>query len=553
MDYGKGMRSIRARFTLAIAVVLSVGIFLEFLAREISPRVLGMEIPELSIVFLFIATSVGLVFYMATSLLRPIQQLKASTEAIAKGDFESPIEVDCQCEIGGLAESFRSMVVRLNANVSRIQSLAYEDGVTGLPNRAALDEFLAVPENATGALVFLDLDGFKQFNDAMGHEFGDALLKAFGARIFNRAQKDSNVIRPLFRFSGDEFVLLLADAKDAENATAIIERLLEGIQAPFSLKGKTLQITATAGIAFFGEDASPAEVLNFASMAMISAKTNARGKYRIFDETIHARAIERAFLEAELRTSIKNGELCVHYQPKINAQTLEITGVEALVRWNHPSRGLIYPGAFMDIAEQTGLIEDIGLEVTRLSALQMRKWESQGIFWPVAINVCPSQFRMSEFSQNVLEYLKQINLPTDRLQFELTESVAMNNPEMALTHIKAFRSAGIKIAIDDYGVGYSNLAQLYKLPFDIIKVDRSLINAIGHDKRGELIVNSIISMAKTLGHSVVAEGVESVSQYQYLKSIGCDEIQGFHFARPMNGDELVRWSRERSGETRKLA
>ncbi len=388
----------------------------------------------------------------------------------------------------------------------------------------------------------------------MGHEFGDALLKAFGARIISEAQKDSNSMRPLFRFSGDEFVLLLADAKDAENAAAIVERLLESIQAPFSLKGKTLQITATAGIAFFGKNvASPAEVLNFASMAMISAKANARRKYRIFDETIHARAIERAFVEAELRTGIKNGELCVHYQPKINTQTLEITGVEALVRWNHPLRGLIYPSAFMDIAEQTGLVEDIGLEVTRLSALQMRKWESQGIFWPVAINVCPSQFRMQDFSQNVLGYLKQINLPTDRLQFELTETVAMNNPEIALAHFKAFRSAGIKIAIDDYGVGYSNLAQLYKLPFDTIKVDRSLINAIGHDKRGELIVNSIISMAKTLGHSVVAEGVESVSQYQYLKSIGCDEIQGFHFARPMDGDDLVKWSRERGEETRKLA
>ncbi len=558
MAYGIGLRSIRVRFALAVAGILAAYSLAENPAIEFLSDVFGMEIPEFALELIAVFTCSALVFLMATRLLLPIKQLKASTEAIAEGDFESPVDVDCQCEIGGLADSFRTMVTRLNDNVSRIHTLAYEDGITGLPNRRALGQLLEEIGDAKGAMIFIDIDNFKQVNDALGHEVGDEVLRESGRRILTGVKAictdecAPDFLPTLYRFSGDEFALVLQGDGDAGAAMDVTKCVLASFDEPMTISGNRVQLTATAGIALLGDaNGAPEDVVKYANMALAEAKKCNRGGIRLFDAGIRARAIERAFMEGELRHAIREGELRVHYQPKIDTLTSEIAGVEALVRWQHPQKGLLFPAAFMSIAERAGLVEAIGVEVARIAAIQLREWEKLGINWPLSLNVCPSQFVRREFSEQVLDYLKQIDLPTERLELELTETIAMSDTDLARLHLDRFREAGIKISIDDYGVGYSNLAQLYQLPFDILKIDRSLVDSIGIERRGEFIIDSTITMAKALGHKVVAEGVETVEQFEFLKQAKCDIIQGYYFARPMSGEDIVAWMQSRkAGQAR---
>ena len=559
---GKGLNSIRMRFSLLIAAellgVVLVGAYLALYGPALG---LGM-VPQALILGTIALGCVGLTYLMTGNLIRPISQLKASTEAIARGEFDRPVDVDCLCEVGDLADSFKVMVNRLNANISKINTLAFEDAITQLPNRAVLEKLIGHIPPGDMTVLFIDLDKFKQVNDTLGHAGGDILLSEAARRIAGALDADvhalANLLTPvgeprratiesnlLFRFAGDEFVALLPASLSRDQLGRMAQTIIDVLQVPFVVGEQQIRIGATIGIARAIPGTDEQNPVKFADLAMYAAKQAGRGGFAYYSTDMSAKALDAARLEVELRAAIENGELCVHYQPKIEARSGAMVDMEALVRWNHPERGLLYPASFMSVAESCGLVEKIGGEVIKAVAGQLKLWTGEGHDWRVSVNVCPSQFRNQDFARMALNQIGMLGIAPHQIALELTETIAMADPDAAARQLDILRTAGMRIAIDDFGVGYSNLAQLYKLPFDELKLDRALIESIGIDKKGEIIIASTIDMAHALGHRIVAEGVETKGQYDFLVAHGCDRIQGYLFARPMDASALKTWVGER--------
>jgi len=554
--YGKGLNSLRIRFTLMMATVTMLMVVVAT-AVELSHDPGLTQRLALGFLGLLAVAATGLTYFMTGKLTRPIENLRASTEAIARGDFNTAVNVECSCEVGGLADSFRMMVQRLNSNVTRINTLAFEDGITGLPNRTVLNDVLKNIADMQGALLFIDLDNFKQVNDTLGHERGDQLLLQVADRLVGEGlemtassagdclsplgemRANSQACRMLFRWAGDEFIALVGGATDKQDIARIAEQMIASTERPFMLGEHMVRISASIGIALLHEDSgNAAEIIKFADIAMYEAKNAGRARISFFNDQMRERAMERAELEADLETAIENRELRVHYQPKIAIGDLSMEGVEALVRWQHPRRGLLYPSAFIAIAEACGLVGKIGAEVLRIVAEDQKIWRRMNIRRRVSVNVCPSQFSDPDFSGNVLSYLAQLQLPADLIELELTETIATADPGRTTVQLNALKDAGVRIAIDDFGVGYSNLSHLYSLPFDVLKLDRSLICDLSVNLSAQTIVAAAITMAHGLGHQVVAEGVETVEQFAILKAMQCDCAQGFLFSRPVDAAEL---------------
>jgi len=564
--FGQGLNSIRVRFTLLIGGCGA----LSLLALYVTDRLINVTdlatLVALPILLLLAAMPMVLTYVLTGTLTRPIETLRRRALAIANGDFQAPVEVDSQSEVGALADSFRAMVTKLNSNLSRVNVLAYTDRVTGLPNRAVLTHVLDYglakdrDPRLTGGLLFIDLDNFKQVNDTMGHEAGDEILRAASSRIlkdgFGKTVEDVDTCTTALgelaqrlpeglvfvRFAGDEFVALLPGVTSSANLAHHAGRIVSAIQKPFHVNGQDVSIGASVGIAVLHVDsADPLEIVKFADTAMYAAKQAGRGQIAFYSREMSKLARDRTKLEAELREAIHSGQLRVHFQPKINIRHVRLAGVEALVRWQHPTRGLLAPGHFIAVAEQTGLIEDLGNEVLRLSIQQCRRWFEQNINIRISINVCHLQFRRLDFADNVLRMIQAASIPPSMIELELTETVAMENPEFSKRHLIKLRAAGVRISVDDFGTGYSNLSQLVQLPFDTLKIDKSMLDNIRHDKKAGHVVTAIINMAKALGYETVAEGVEQKEQFAFLYKRGCDIVQGYLFARPMDVDALMAW------------
>jgi len=505
-------------------------------------------------------------FLAANKLTNAIRALRSSTEAIVRGDFNSPVSVDCACEVGGLADSFRAMVYRLNSNILRMNVLAYSDAVTGLPNRAVITHVLGLVRQqqaraeCRGALLFIDLDGFKRVNDTLGHEAGDLLLRMVSDRIIreglglSREDIDDCTTafgelratcpsRPVFaRFAGDEFVVLLPGEQDTDALAHIAGRILQALQAAFNLAGNEVHTTASIGIARHPADTEDAEqLLSCADIAMYAAKEGGRNQCRFFDASLKALVFERSRIEADLRRAIEADELTLHFQPKLHCHTLAMKGVEALVRWQHPDGGMIPPSKFIAIAEQNGLMSMLGASIMRLAVRQQRAWQEQGRRLRVAVNVSAVQFERPGLVQDVLGMLQAHGVPPAQLELEITESMLMADFNTVQRRIEQLQAAGVHISVDDFGTGYSNLSQLAKLPSNVLKMDKSLIDGIGHNPKAEAIIAATVGMAHALGHRVVAEGVETKQQHAFLARTGCDEVQGFLFARPMPAAQLEAW------------
>ena len=548
---GRGLNSLRVRFTILIGVfcllVASLTLYLlEYQGGNPPHSLTALGYLELAA---SIAAAAGFTFFMTGRLTRPIQNLKASTEAIALGDYETVVTVDCNCEVGGLADSFRKMVARLNDNVSKINTLAYEDGITGLPNRAVLNEVLERNEKLSGHILFIDLDRFKQVNDLYGHQVGDELLQVAATRMLvdglhTTAEGMSRCLTPdsvdvevpgcrlLFRFAGDEFVVLILGRNSQSEVAQIAQNLIDALNAPFIIGQRRIQIGASVGIAVLGDDISCADTVKHADMAMYEAKNRGRGTYAVFDDEMREKAVDRAELERDFAHAIENDEMVVHYQPKLNLQSGDIEGYEALVRWAHPLRGLLFPGSFLDIVGTGDGLERIGRKVMAIVAQDTAELRASGLPVQVAVNVCPTQFVDERFAEKLTAYVRSLDASPEDLELEVTESIAMLDLDKAREHLVALKAAGFKVAIDDFGTGFSNLAQLSKLPYDSLKIDRSLVQdiAVSHDSR--IIVSAIIAMAHGLGHKVVAEGVESAEQLEVLRAVGCDTVQGYLFGMP---------------------
>jgi diguanylate cyclase len=565
--HGQGLHSIRWRFALASTVLTIVGVLLRETWMGHDDGYTAGGLASLALLTMAIGS---ITFCMATQLTNSIESLRRSTEAIAAGALDSPVAVDCACEVGGLASSFRKMTQRMNANLLRINALAYTDPVTGLPNRSAIDHLLGhalAPESTAqapggfqAAILFIGLGGFKHVNDRLGHQGGDALLQQAATRILERGfDRTLQTLQPctdnfgspcarlpddlvLARFTGDEFVAILPGVTDRIALRALGERLVAHFQEPFRIGTHDVVVQARVGIALTPQDTSSAtELLTFADLAMHCAKRDQRAPIVFFDQRIRDALIERTETESALRLALQRNELRLHFQPKVDADTLHLAGVEALVRWQHPQRGLLLPGAFIEVAEQAGLMGALGQRVIDLAVAQCRIWLASGRPRQIAVNVSPSQFASPEFVPHLLETLRCAGVPNHLLSIEITESIAMSATDEVEDRLKALHDAGIRIAIDDFGVGFSNLSQLARVPMHDLKIDRSLVMAIGENRKSEVIIRATIGMAHALGYRTIAEGIETPQQQHYLTSLGCDILQGYRFGRPMDAEALDAW------------
>jgi diguanylate cyclase (GGDEF)-like protein len=441
--------------------------------------------------------------------------------------------------------------------LERNRVLAYYDSLTELPNRLLYRERLnqalrrARRHSQTLAVVILDLDDFKRINDTLGHDAGDRLLCQIAGRLQSEAADSSGthaVAPTIARAGGDEFMVLLEEIEGIGGVARAADRLRQSISGPDRVDGHDVMLSASAGIAMYPDDGDDLETLmRSADIALHHAKEHGRDRYEFFDPSMNKRAANRLETEAGLRRALELNQLRVFYQPIVNAEDRAPVGMEALVRWQHPERGLIYPGEFIGVAESTGLILKLGEVVMRRACAQSARFQRElGIPLRLAINASPRQLRESALVTVVLDALREGGLSPSCLTLEITEGiVAEANPEL-LDQLASLKHAGVRIAIDDFGTGYSSLAYLKQFPVDILKIDQSFTAGITAHREDRAIVQSVISMAHGLGLGTVVEGVEREDQLALLRELGCEHVQGQLFAAPMAADEFVKWVREQS-------
>ena len=467
---------------------------------------------------------------------------------------ELPVDSGRKDEIGTLMSSFARMLATIEQQAEEINEFprrldqlireAFRDSLTGLPNRALFMDRLthaltrAERRGVNLAVVFLDLDRFKILNETLGHEVGDRLLVEVGHRIASCLRPEDTVAR----LGGDEFALLLEDTSDLTGATAVAEKVSAEIQRPFVVEGRDVLISASMGIALTaGGSMQPDEVLHNADLAMYQAKAEGRGRYELYQPGLSVSTRERLDLQSDLRTAGARQELSLRYQPVVALATGRAIEVEALIRWDHRRRGALLPADFMALSEETGLIVPMGQWVLREACRQARLWQAE---WPgaapliVGVNLSASQFERDVLPTEISGILRETGLEPRRLQLEISEAVIMRDDPRTLDRLDALKAAGVRLAIDDFGTGYASLSYLKRLPVDCLKIDRSLIRGVGQDMEDTAIIRAVASLARSLGIVVTAEGVETAEQVSQLKMVGCDQGQGYYFARPVSADRL---------------
>ncbi|SNS98676.1 PAS domain S-box-containing protein/diguanylate cyclase (GGDEF) domain-containing protein [Noviherbaspirillum humi] len=431
----------------------------------------------------------------------------------------------------------------------RMAYLAQHDYLTGLPNRFLLNDrlaqaiALALRHGKRAALMFLDLDRFKHVNDTLGHVIGDLLLKQIAARLKDCVRECDTVSRQ----GGDEFVILLQEVADTIGAARVAAHILEAIGKPYFIDDHEIHISGSIGISICPEDGEDSEtIIKHADAAMYQAKAEGRNNYQFFTRNISERAIKRFAMEGNLRRAIARDESALYYQPKIEIATGRVIGAEALLRWQLQSSEIISPAQFIPVAEESGLIIPIGEWVLRQACRQNRAWQEAGYpAMPVAVNVSAVQFRDKHFLELVSRVLQETGLDPSNLELELTESVTMQEVDTTIGLMRSIKDMGISLSIDDFGTGYSSFSYLRRLPIDTLKIDKSFVQDIATDPDGAAIVSAIISMAKILKQKVIAEGVETPAQYEFLRQQGCDQIQGYYFSEPLPAEEFeARFLRE---------
>ena len=446
---------------------------------------------------------------------------------------------------GGAIKHFVAVfsdITAIKRSEHELQQLAHYDPLTGLPNRLLFTDRTAqalsyARSSKHGcALLLIDLDHFKNINDSLGHNVGDEVLKAVAQRIQSLFDTEITVAR----LGGDEFGLLVENCQQVVQAAGYAQRILDGFKTPFVLENQQLFISASVGISLFPSDASSAQqLLRNADSALFKAKSDGREAYALYTEELTAHAQQRVELASELRRAIEQHELRVFYQPIHSLQDSRIMGVEALVRWQHPVRGLVPPGEFIPIAEQIGLIADIDAWVLRTSCQQMCDWLTAGVDISfVAVNVSSRLFSSGQLDVQVAHVLRETGLDPARLELEVTESAVMQDPEQAIEQLHRLRELGLSLAIDDFGTGYSSLLRLKRMPVQKLKIDQGFVAGLPSDEDDIAIVRAIIVLAKSMGMRVLAEGIEHADQAWFLRDSGCQLGQGYWFARPMPAEQI---------------
>ncbi len=422
---------------------------------------------------------------------------------------------------------------------SRISYLATHDPLTDLPNRLLFNDRIAVNVASTQrhkqpgfALQLLDLDGFKKVNDTFGHVGGDELIKAVAGRL-RMLVRDSDTIA---RIGGDEFAFILSGVQKARDAEIVAKKILAALHRPFRIDGKTLYISASIGTAIYPDHGKePVSLFKHAEMAMYSAKDQGGNCWRLFDDLANQEKGDVS-MESAMHEGIRNGEFLLHYQPIFCASTGKLRGAEALMRWENPERGATSPAVFIPLAETSGLIDLLGRWVLRMACHQARQWQENGFqdFY-VSVNVSPRQFRQERLIDTIKGALDESGLDPSGLMLEITEGILMQDPERSGAILNELKSSGVRIAIDDFGTGYSSLSYLKKFPLSVLKIDKSFVDELPHCEEDVAIISAVLSLARGLGLSVVAEGVETEEQLDFLSRRGCDLIQGYLKGRPLNG------------------
>src|SRR5579864_3721100 len=457
-------------------------------------------------------------------------------------DSAAPIH-DRQGRVTGAVVVFHD-VSAAKAMTVQMSELAQHDVLTGLPNRAYLNDRIAqaitIAHRHSGkfAVLFLDLDHFKHINDSLGHPIGDTLLQSVARRLVS-CVRDSDTVS---RQGGDEFVVLLSEVAHAKHAALCAQKLLTMLKAPNFIGHHGLEVSASIGISIYPDDGlDPETLIKTSDTAMYQAKEHGRNNYKFFEQEMNIRAVERQSIEEDLRGALERREFMLHYQPKIDLQTGAITGAEALIRWIHPQRGLVSPLMFVPVAEDSGLILPIGMWVRREACLQARAWQDAGLPpLSVAVNISVVEFRDENFLESIRAILKETRLEPRCLELELTESVLMQHAEATTSVLQQLKAMGVYLAVDDFGTGYSSLSYLRRFPIDALKIDRSFVREITSNPDDATIVSAVISMCRSLRQRVIGEGVETRQQLAFLQNQRCGEGQGYYFSRPVLPEQFAK-------------
>jgi diguanylate cyclase (GGDEF)-like protein len=473
----------------------------------------------------------------------------ASIGMLATTLLTSTLDARMQSRTALLAGSLEQANAQLHAANEELRQQAFLDPLTSLPNRSLFEDRLAhaarrseraqlQPSGQGGerlAVLFVDLDGFKPINDSLGHSAGDQILRQAAARLLLGARKSDT----LARIGGDEFVLLMEGAVDQNDCVAVARRLVEVLATPFEVAGRQVQISGSVGVAVFPDHGQADKLVSHADAAMYAAKRAGGNTFALFAAHMDAGAAEQLSLQNDLRHAIELGQLQLHYQPKIAGVSGQIRGVEALLRWSHPQRGMVSPEVFVAIAERFGMINSLGDWVIDEACRQIEEWADAGIRMRVAINLSVHQLRGDLLVEQLQAALARHHVEASQLLCEITESAAMEDIKATQGAFDGLARMGVFLSIDDFGTGYSSLSYLRQLPAKQLKIDRSFVREHGEDARA--IVDAVINLAHSLGLTVVAEGVETAGQRNILLALGCDELQGYFFARPMPPQALTAW------------
>jgi len=541
----------------------------------------NMLIGFASVIGLLVVLAIGATLFMTRRLVAPMRRLMRAARAVGAGKLDVYVPARSSDELGLLTHTFNHMTQRLaesQAEVATYQrtledkvaqrtkeleiatahayKLAQHDILTGLPNRSLLNQRLkqilaqAQRDSTHVACLFLDFDHFKRINDTLGHDSGDQLLQSVAQRLTNAVRESDTVAR----LGGDEFVLILPGL-DPANATfetmSVLSRVRESFLAPFRISDQMPTLTCSIGVSVFPHDAiDPVSLIKQADTAMYAAKDAGRNAYRFYTADMNTRVQLRLQLETDMRRGLMDDEFFLVYQPQIEMQTGRACGVEALLRWRDPERGVIAPSEFIPVAEESGMIQALGARVLRDSCRQTMAWHRQGMMLRLSVNLSVQQLQHDSWLSIVEEALTASGLPPQYLDLEITESVIITHPEKAVATLVKLKERGVSITVDDFGTGYSSLSYLTRLPIQAVKIDQRFVHGLEQNRNDEAITQAIIALSHSLGLRVIAEGVETAAQLEFLKRHGCEEAQGFLISRPLEAPALRDWWRLQETENR---
>jgi diguanylate cyclase (GGDEF)-like protein len=529
-------------------------------------------IGALTVVAALLIIAVVVTLLLTRRLVAPIRQLMRAARAVGAGKLDVYVPAKSSDELGLLTHTFNHMTQRLAASQEEVATyqrtleekvnqrtkeleiataqaykLAQHDILTGLPNRALLNQRLrqivaqAARDGQQVACLFLDFDHFKRINDTLGHDAGDQLLQAVAQRLTSAVRESDTVAR----LGGDEFVLILPGLDPVHSAyevMTVLTRVRESFLAPFRLADQTPTLTCSIGVSVYPVDATdPNGLIKQADTAMYAAKEAGRNAYRFYTADMNVRVQARLQLETDMRRGLMDDEFFLVYQPQIDMDSGRALGVEALLRWRDPERGVIGPAEFIPIAEESGMIHALGARVLRDACRQLVAWHRQNMVLRLSVNLSVQQLQHDNWLSVVEEALRASGLPPRYLDLEITESVIITHPERAVATLEKLKQMGVSITVDDFGTGYSNLSSLAQLPIQGVKIDQRFVHGLEQNRSGEAITQAIIALSHSMGLRVIAEGVETVAQFEFLKKHGCEEAQGYLISRPLEAPELHSW------------